>query len=361
METTPAVSVIMSVYNGAAYLKEAIESVLNQSFTDWELIVINDCSTDGTDAILEVYAKRDSRIKVHRNETNLRLPSSLNRAAALAKGRLVARMDADDICLPNRLERQVDFMEKHPDAVLSACRYMTLCEGRVASGGGGGKTDAESIGALLLVTNPILHPGVMVRTAVLQQYLYNTALTCTEDLDLWTRLAAHHNNMEIQNEYLMLYRIHPAQITGTTIKRQYDEVMEIEKRYVPSLFEGMTEEERYFYIHGIYFKEAMDIKQFRALYGRVKQWNRTARFFQPQALDYAFFEILAEYKRCGLTKFGLLQGMLCFPPVFLIKELIARKKRATADGQACIAAARRIGLREQGQNVLFPQFCKDKR
>ena len=114
MNTAPKISLIMSVYNGEDYLVEAIESVLNQTFKEFELIVINDCSTDSTGEILNRFAELDKRVKVHTNEVNLRLPSSLNKAITLAQGKYIARMDADDICLPERLEKQYNFMENNP-------------------------------------------------------------------------------------------------------------------------------------------------------------------------------------------------------------------------------------------------------
>ena len=122
MKTAPEISVIMSVYNGEEYVAEAVESILNQTFSDFELIVIDDCSTDTTGEILKRLAERDERVKVHPNEVNLRLPSSLNKAISLARGRYIARMDADDIALPERLERQYAFMEAHPNVALSSCR-----------------------------------------------------------------------------------------------------------------------------------------------------------------------------------------------------------------------------------------------
>ena len=118
MNNTPEISLIMSVYNGEDYLREAIDSVLMQTFSAWEFIIINDCSTDGTAEILSEYAARDERIKVYTNEVNLRLPSSLNKALSYAQGKYIARMDADDICLPDRLEKQYEFMEKNPDTLL---------------------------------------------------------------------------------------------------------------------------------------------------------------------------------------------------------------------------------------------------
>ena len=105
----------MSVYNGEEYLCEAIDSVLSQTFRDFELIIINDCSTDGTSDILARYASLDSRVKVHTNEVNLRLPLSLNKAISLATGKYIARMDADDTCESNRLELQLKYMETHEE------------------------------------------------------------------------------------------------------------------------------------------------------------------------------------------------------------------------------------------------------
>ena len=126
MNKAPKISVIMSVYNGEDYLAETLDSICNQSFTDWELVAINDCSTDTTLSILEKYASVDERIKIHTNEVNLRLPASLNKGLALAQGKYIARMDADDICLPDRFKKQFEFMETHPDVALSSCRFLTL-------------------------------------------------------------------------------------------------------------------------------------------------------------------------------------------------------------------------------------------
>ena len=125
----PDISVIMSVYNGETYLKEAIESVRNQTFKNWELIVINDCSTDSTAEILADFSLKDERIKVHTNEVNLRLPTSLNKGISLSAGKYIARMDADDICLPDRFEKQYKFMEENSDVALSSCRFMTVKNG----------------------------------------------------------------------------------------------------------------------------------------------------------------------------------------------------------------------------------------
>ena len=109
------VSIIMGVYNEEKTLERCLDSIIAQTYDNWELIVCDDCSDDGTVGILEKYIKKDNRIKLLRNEKNIRLAASLNKCLDAAKGEYIARMDADDISLPNRLEKQVKFLEEHED------------------------------------------------------------------------------------------------------------------------------------------------------------------------------------------------------------------------------------------------------
>ena len=352
------ISVIMSVYNGEEYLNEAIDSVLNQSFKDFELIVINDCSTDKTEEILRQYESSDPRVRVHTNEQNLRLPSSLNKAISLAEGEYIARMDADDICLPNRLEKQYAFMQSHQDVTLSSCRFMTLKNGVIASGGCGGKTDNESIKALLLVTNPILHPGIIAKTDVIRELGYDKNFTCTEDMELWSRFVMANHKVEILPEYLMIYRLHDKQITETTRERQRGEVIAIQKRYYGDLLKVMSEELEEFYINGIYFRNDTDINKFCSFFKWLKATNRKCAKIEKEALYYAMFEILAEYKRKGLSKAKILKGMLSFGIPFLAKELPSRKNRAIIDGRRCIDSASSIGLKHSDGSAECPIFQK---
>ncbi len=358
MNETPKISLIMSVYNGEDYLAEAIESVLKQTFSAWELIVINDCSTDSTSEILSSFAAKDERVKVHVNEVNLRLPSSLNKALSLAKGKYIARMDADDVCLPDRLQKQFDFMESNPDVALSSCRFMTLKNGVISSGGCGGKNDSESIKALLLVTNPILHPGIIAKAEVIKSLGYDKNFTCTEDMELWTRFILAGYKIEILSDYLMMYRLHDKQITETTLEKQKGEVVTIQKKYLGALLEPMTKEQEDFYIKEIYFRKNTDINAFCQFYKWLKAVNKKTKVLSKESLNYALFEILAEYKRNGLSKSSLVKAMLCFGIPFLLKEIPNRKKRARVDGLKCIEAAERIGLAMSGGTVEFPTFSK---
>ncbi len=351
----PEISVIMSVYNGEEYLVDAIESVMGQTFESWELIVINDCSSDSTSEILSALSLKDERIKVHNNEVNLRLPTSLNKAISLSRGKYIARMDADDICLPDRLEKQYKFMEENKDISLSSCRFMTVKNGVYQSGGCGGRCDFEALRALLLVTNPILHPGVIAKAEVMKKFNYDTTLTCTEDLKLWTRMAKENLKIKILPECLLIYRLHDKQITSTTRERQYTEVLKIQKQYYP-FFKETDEEMQNFYIRGIYFNDKPDIDNFLKYAKHLREV--TKKDYEKDAINYALFEVLAEYKRCSVSKTDIIKGMLSFNPFFLAKEMIRRKRTAKRDIEKCMQVAIKMGLRKVAGTKQYPIFEK---
>jgi len=209
----PRVSVAMTVYNGERFLAEAIDSILNQSFGDFELIVIDDGSTDSSGEIAEAYRTRDSRLYVYHQE-NRGLVESLNRACTLARGEYIARMDADDVAIRDRLARQIDFMDKHPEiAVLggavevigSAGEKFQICRNPV--------TTEEVTSALLRGDCPLWHPTVLMRRDVCAAVGgYRKALVGAEDHDLWLRIADRHRLANLY-EVVLKYRLHPAQVT----------------------------------------------------------------------------------------------------------------------------------------------------
>ena len=352
----PEISVIMSVYNGEAYLKEAIKSVIEQTFKNWELVIINDCSTDSTSKILTEFALMDERIKVHTNEVNLKLPTSLNKAISLSSGKYIARMDADDICLPDRLLKQFKFMEENKDVALSSCRFMTVKNGVYMPGGAGGRCDNDAIRAMLFVTNPILHPGVIAKAEVMKTFNYDTTLTCTEDLELWTRMAMDNQKIAILPECLLIYRLHDKQITSTTLERQHTEVTKIQQKYYKALACEMDDDMKEFYISGVYFKDNPDIYKFLE-YGKWLK-NSANRKVNVGDINYALLEILAEYKRSGVRKTDIIKAMLKFNPLFLAKEIIRRKQSAKKDIKKCVKVAESLGLIKTAGTKEFPIFEK---
>jgi glycosyltransferase involved in cell wall biosynthesis len=206
----PRVSVVMSVYNGAAYLKAAIDSILAQTFADFECIIIDDGSTDTTKKIIRSYA--DSRIRLV-EQTNHGLVFSLNQGLKLARADLIARMDADDISLPERLTHQVAFLDAHPDHVLVGCGLSFIdAQGHELYPSPLLVNDPE-IRLEMLVRCPFAHGSVMYRhEPALQAGGYRQAAWPAEDYDLWHRLSAFGKFANLDS-ILFQYREHAAGIS----------------------------------------------------------------------------------------------------------------------------------------------------
>lgn len=189
-ESTPLVSVIMPVYNAERYLSEAVESILSQTFPDFELIVIDDCSTDGSLAILKSFAERDARVRLLANAQNLGITPTLNRGIQAARGEFIARMDADDISLPERLEKQAAFLQANPTiGLISGNAEAIDVEGAATDEDFSLIVEPGYIKWLLHFTCPITHPAVMGRKALFKQAGgYDPEILYAEDYDLWQRM-----------------------------------------------------------------------------------------------------------------------------------------------------------------------------
>jgi len=186
---SPLVSVVMSVYNGERYLREAIESILTQTFADFEFIIIDDGSTDASRDIILSYG--DSRIRLVDNERNLGLTRSLNRGLQLARGEYVARQDADDVSMPERLARQVAFLDTNPHIVLLGTWAQEIdAEGR-ALVTREPPCECAAIRWMLLFDNPYIHTSVILRRATVLKEVgfYNEKYAYAQDYDLWSRIA----------------------------------------------------------------------------------------------------------------------------------------------------------------------------
>lgn len=183
----PLVSVIMPVYNGERYLREAMESILNQTFTDFEFIIVNDGSTDGTAAILKCYQQKDKRVHVCHQE-NRGIVSSLNRGCRLAKGKYIARMDADDVSLVTRFAKQVEYMEAHPEVGVLGTWIEYIDKNGAPHGVWHMPTSPAVIGWSLLFGTCLAHPSVMMRQDIIKQIgFYHPEALHVEDYDLWAR------------------------------------------------------------------------------------------------------------------------------------------------------------------------------
>lgn len=218
----PLISVLLPCYNAEMYVEEAIVSILNQTYTNFELIVINDCSSDGTRDILLKFQKQDSRIILVENEKNLGLVFTLNKGLNLAKGKYIARMDADDISFPERFEKQVDKLESDEDIVICGGGIISFYQNQnLKPHKRLYPLDTSSIRAEAVFNTPFAHPCVMMRTSTLIQnnLFYDARYKYSEDYHLWQRLIIYGECANI-DDYLLNYRVLSTSQTANGIKNQ---------------------------------------------------------------------------------------------------------------------------------------------
>lgn len=183
----------MSVYNGERFLRDAVLSVLKQTYHDLELIIVDDTSSDSTAKILKDLALHESRIRVFTNRTNLGLTKSLNIGLAQARGEFIARLDADDIAFPSRLEKQLAFLALHPDIDIVGTAYEWIDEHGNVIGRPNVITDPNAIHRTLPRTNPLLHSSILMRKHLLESTGgYDESFKKAQDYALWLRLAPTH-------------------------------------------------------------------------------------------------------------------------------------------------------------------------
>lgn len=207
----------MPVYNGEKYLKLAIESILNQSYSDFKFLILNDFSTDNSHNIITNFS--DPRIIYVKNESNLRLAKTLNKALEIAKdATFIFRMDQDDLSHPKRLHLQLDYLNKNPTVGILGAKMKIIDSERIIDYPCG----PDLVKVHLLTYNPIGHPVVAIRASFLHEYdLKYREDIYTEDYDLWVR-CSKFLKIDNLNEVLLSYRLHEGQMTGQTLKVAHD-------------------------------------------------------------------------------------------------------------------------------------------
>ena len=235
----PKVSVLMPVYNADEFLSEAIESVLNQTFRDFELIVIEDGSTDTSADILRTV--RDPRLRIIDNGTNLGLIRSLNQGIGLARGQYIARMDADDISLPDRFAKQVAFLDGHPEIAVCGTWFRTIgIHDRIHKHPAKHQDIVED---LLHVGCVIGHPTVMFRKSAVDEIQYESAFEHAEDYRLWARLSSRFKLANLP-EVCLLYRTHAEQVSESKAAAQRLAALRIRAFLASSVAPDLSPKER---------------------------------------------------------------------------------------------------------------------
>lgn len=224
---TPEVSVVMTAFNAERWLAEAIESTLGQTHASFEFLIVNDGSTDRTGEIIDAYARSDARIVPIHHE-NWGMGNSLNHAIDLARNEWIVRIDADDIMMPDRIERQLAFLAEHPEVSLSASLAFIVGEN--------GTTRWATTTDLLTLDDyaryrdsgmniPLLHPAVIMRKSIVQAVGgYRQEYWSCDDMDLWYRMVEHGAVTLVQPDHLLKYRVHHGSVSGAKTR---DQIMKI--------------------------------------------------------------------------------------------------------------------------------------
>lgn len=290
----PTVSVVLPVYNGEAFLREAVDSILSQTFRDLELLLIDDFSTDGSRRIAEDYAQRDARVRVITNTHDKGLAGAENTGLEAATGTYIARMDHDDISLPERLERQVAFLEAHPEVTL--CGTWVRLIGKHAGVEWKLPTDWDTIRCTMLFCGALAHPTVMWRRADFERHHWRyDAAYKSDDYELWTRIAEQAWLVNLP-EILFLYRTH-------------------EKSYTQEQYQGQRQSDRQIHLQQLQRMELVPTADELDLHERLSLAQlQPTREFARQAIAW-LDKLLAANERSG------------FFPETAFEQVLARKKQ----------------------------------
>ncbi|MEM8520126.1 glycosyltransferase family 2 protein [Flavobacterium sp. PL12] len=284
MENNPFISVLMPVYNCELYIKEAVESILNQTYTNFELLLIDDCSNDTTLQICKSF--QDERIVIIEKEKNTGYTNSLNYGLAIAKGKYIARMDGDDISLPDRFEKQFAFMEANEDVVVCGTSFSIIGSNKLIRV----PETHNEIKVGLLKECKIGHPAVMLRKSVLDNYriTYDKLMEPAEDYDLWVRLSIIGKLHNLQ-ECLLNYRIHELQVSKVRNSKQEEAANKIRLKLVSLFDNSITDCQKGVYLKAIKNKELLDFKEFEILINLKQQLfkkNKNEFFNTEEFLRY---------------------------------------------------------------------------
>ena len=233
-----AITVLMPVYNASNYLNEAIESILNQSFIDFEFLIINDGATDQSEEIIMSY--KDARIRYIKKEVNQRLIATLNEGFKLAKGKYIVRMDADDISLPKRLEKQFRFMEANSEIALSGSWAENFGD---KIGISKYQTNHDAIKFKMMYQCHIVHPTIIIRKSILDtiNLKFDPNFIHAEDYELFVRISENHLLANIP-EVVLKYRVHSKSISNTYTETQLKNSAEIRTRIFNNLGFSISKE-----------------------------------------------------------------------------------------------------------------------
>ena len=281
MDYPVKISVVMPAYNAdIRYLREAVESILNQSFRDFELIVIDDGSTNETRDYLSSLS--DGRVRLIRNQTNIGVTKSLNIGLRAARGQYIARMDADDLSLPERFEKQLAYMESHPETVMCGSAVQDIGDETRIRRSRIKDMDAYRIKTLFYYPGPI-HPTMFIRRSILDAHgiEYDESLLYAQDYAFCAELGKL-GNVEILRDVLLKRRIHPSRISRQHYEKQKQCSIRTQKKLLHALLDNVTEEEAMLHYRFSYekrFEGAADFFRCVSWYRKLIRANNRKKIY----------------------------------------------------------------------------------
>lgn len=282
------VSVLMSVYNEKEeYLRSSIESVLMQTFDDFEFIIYDDATSEDNKVVLKEYAERDSRIRIFTNQKNQGLTYNLMCGVKEAKGDYIARMDSDDISKKNRLKKQVEYMDRHPSVMMLATRISRIGEKRKLYW----KTITASdyLKASLLFNNGLPHPTVMLRRAFLvdNNINYNTQIKKAQDYDLWVQIAKK-GKIAFLRTSCVNYRVHQGQISQFNAKEQHSFVNKVRIKQLNGMGIELSKEDENIYLEFCDGRLGMRVWNYRNRIKQIKKRIILSKNYNKFWINYLF-------------------------------------------------------------------------
>ena len=247
-KTPPSISVIMAVKDGADYLEDALDSLSAQTYDNWEAIIVDDGSMDATAKILKSHQSRDARFILVANQQSMGLAASLNRALKSASGVFIARMDADDIALPNRFETQYNWLNNNPDHVLLGSNAILISADNQYLGCTDKANTDEQIRLNMLFENPFCHPTVMWRCQknTNNSIVYDESFDTTQDWDLWLKFLEYGKVANLKTA-LLKQRVHQGSISAQKKDRQRLNSLRIQHQYFTQVFEEKEWDAKFFH------------------------------------------------------------------------------------------------------------------
>ena len=287
----PTITVLMPVYNCELYIREAVESILNQTFRDFEFLIIDDFSTDTTLQICKSF--QDDRIVIIEKEKNSGYTNSLNYGLSIAKGKYIARMDGDDISLPERFAKQVAFMEANDNVVVCGTTFSVIGTGSLIYV----PETHDQIVTGMLQECKIAHPSVMLRNIVFVEnnIIYDTHLEPAEDYALWVQLVGFGKLHNLQ-ECLLQYRVHDAQVSSFRNEKQIESAKQTRLKLLSYLNVAISKEQQEVYLKVINPSAKLNLEEFFIFFNlKTKMIKANNSFFNDDIFKKYWIQLESKF------------------------------------------------------------------